>query len=175
LTVHAICRAASDSLHSGRLSRLIRLRYNYLVASGNLQTHVSPGPGHPEFSRSFMLCPCQVQGCLPASYLPQQDPGTVESLATVTTQCRPAWFQVVAKPSKEASNKQPRSSVAERLIAGLPVSSNAGPSGAQRALVHTAVLPVGERGEYVRGWPTPPNPQLSPTLPCTPRNAGMMR
>jgi hypothetical protein len=120
LTVHAICRAASDSLHSGRLSRLIRLRYNYLVASGNLQTHVSPGPGHPEFSRSFMLCPCQVQGCLPASYLPQQDPGTVESLATVTTQCPPAWFQVVAKPSKEASKKQPQSSMAERLIAGCP-------------------------------------------------------
>src|SRR5690606_27883782 len=40
-------------------------------------------------------------------------------------------------PSKEAFSKQPRSSVAERLIAGLPVSSNTGPSGARRALVHT--------------------------------------
>jgi hypothetical protein len=82
-TVHVICRAASDSLHPGRLSRLIRARDNPLVSSGRLQTHVCPSPGVRGFTVPLCLSHVRLEVASPQVTFPQQDPGTVESLAIV--------------------------------------------------------------------------------------------
>jgi hypothetical protein len=169
-TVHVICRAASDSLHPGRLSRLIRSQDNPLVSSGRLQTHVCPSPGVRGFTVPLCLSHARLEVVSPQVTFPQQDPGTVESLAVVP-QCLPVWLSRIHQRRHPSNNHGP--SMTERLIAGLPMSSNAGPSGAQRPCAHRSAAYWGTR--CVRGRPHRriSTPRFSPTLRSTPRNAGM--
>lgn len=159
----AIYRAASDSLHPGRLARLMP---SYGISNRGPQNPGQSWFGRPESSGSFMSGSCQARSRLPASCFAQHDPDTVESPATAPM---PVTL-VLANPSMEASNnhghQRPKDSSSQGCLCP-QMLWNTGSSGARRPCAHCSVACCwGTRCT----WMAPPPTLTQPYL--TPRNAG---